>query len=182
MAKEKWTKSPWTIGVVCALLPLIITTPVDYLKKIPILTTISSIFKWLGKGILSFLTYQLEVWWIIIIAILILLLRKFKKKNSTSFDFLDYKVDRLKSWKWSWRWEWDNKYSTYRVSKMEAHCPSCDTIMQYSVGPYWKEFQCPRCSFIARDGMGEDPVKIEMLILDNIKRKEAEAPSQLLPK
>lgn len=179
MAKEKWTKAPWTISIATAIFSLVLTMGYDYSKSKPIWTTIWAILKWIGNFFWSIFNFDLKVWWILagtlIFILVIYIISKFQKEESFKPDFYTYREGRFKKWKWTWSWEWNNSKNAWTISNMKAHCPNCDTPLIEHSSIYGLSFDCPRCDFRANDGQCEEPHKIERIILDNIDRKRNEA-------
>lgn len=178
MAKDKWTKDPWTISIATAVFSLLLTMGYDYSKSKPILTTIWSILKWIGNFILNILNFDLKVWWLIvgvlIFILIIFIISKFQKQDSFNPDFYNYREGRFKKWRWTWTWEWNNSKNAWQISNMKAHCPNCDTPLIEHSNIYGLSFDCPRCDFRASDSECDEPHKIERIILDNIDRKRNE--------
>jgi len=183
MAKEKWTKAPWTISIVTAIFSLLLTMGYDYSKSKPVWTTIWSILKWIGNFFWGILNFDLKVWWLIlgtlILILVIFIISKFQKDEGFKPDFYNYREDKFKKWKWTWSWEWNNSKNSWSISNMRAHCPNCDTPLIEHSSIYSLIFDCPRCDFKASDNQCDNPHKIERIILDNIDRKRNEPKSNL---
>jgi hypothetical protein len=179
--QEHWAKSGWAISIGTALFSLLLTMGYDYLKQIPVLTTVSFWLKWILSTVCAILNFNIKVWWIIVtiiigFVIIYLIDKFFSNKNTESYkpDFYNYKEDKLKKWRWSWNWVVDHKQKSWVISNLKAHCPDCDTQLI----PYYDTFSgtyynCPRCNFNATDYQCEDPAKIEILILDNVRRRKS---------
>ena len=175
MTKKSFIRSPWTISIGTATFSMLLTILYDSIKQKPILSTLSLVFKWIWNAIITILNYNIKVWWILLgifIFILILyLIDKFKPEKTFKPDFYDYREDRFRVWKWTWIWKWSQSHKAWIINELKAHCPTCDTpLIDYSsIHGYY--FDCPRCSFIARDGQCDNPDKIERVILDNVDRQ-----------
>jgi hypothetical protein len=75
MKKKNFLKSPWTISIGTATFSLFLTMLYDSIKQKPILSTLGAIFNWIWNAIISILTFNIKVWWLLLgIAILILIL------------------------------------------------------------------------------------------------------------
>lgn len=176
MTKEKWIKSPWTIGLGTTMFGFLLTMINDYSKREPILTTIWLTLKWIGNFIWAILNFDLKVWWLILVVLCLLLMlyfiAKFKREEIFKPEFDSYREDKFKDWKWTWKWELNRSKTAWIISELTAHCPNCDTSMIDRSSSYIKLFECPRCDFKATDRYCEEPFKIERLILDNVDRKE----------
>jgi Ca2+/Na+ antiporter len=173
MRDKKWLYSPWTISIGTSIFSLLLTIVYDYSKNKPIFSTIYHI----AKAILSFvfyvLNYNLKVWWVIlglfIMCIIIYLIATFRQEFKP--DYYSYREGRFKKWKWTWGWKWDNYKNGWVISNLTAHCPTCDTQMIDYSNRYELNFVCPRCDYRASGSQCDEPYKIEMIILDNIKRE-----------
>ena len=176
-SKEDWVKSPWTISIGTAIFSFLLTIGYDYLKEKPILSTIWSIFKWIGNMVWKVLNFDLKIWWLIIIfglfILTIVIIDKFKNEETLKPDFCSYKEDTLKKWRWTWSWKLDNRKNAWIITDMKAHCPKCATPMIEYSNRYQLSFDCPRCEFRASDAECDEPYKIERIILDNIDRKRS---------
>ena len=177
-SKEHWTKSAWTISIGTAIFSLLLTMVYDYSKEKPILTTVWIMLKWLANLVWTIFNFDLKVWWIIVAVILflliIVLIDKFKKVETFTPDFYNYREGKFKRWKWTWSWNWSNSKNAWLISNMKAHCPNCDTPMIGLSTMYGLSFDCPRCDFRANDDQCDEQHKIERIILDNIDRQRAE--------
>lgn len=70
---KKFLKSPWTIGISTTLLGFILTVGYDLIKGKQVFTTIGKFFSMLWSWIITFLTLDLKVWWVLLgIAVLFL--------------------------------------------------------------------------------------------------------------
>lgn len=183
MAKEKWTKAPWTISIATAIFSFLLTMGYDYSKSKPIWTTIWTILKWIGNLFWSILNFDLKVWWLLvgtlIFVLIIFIISKFQKEESSKPDFYNYREGKFKKWRWTWSWEWSNSKNAWRISNLKAHCPNCDTPLIEHSNIYGSIFDCPRCDFRASGNQCEEPHKIERIVLDNIDRKRNETKNSL---
>ena len=172
---KKIFKSKWFIAIVSAFLPPIATLIVDAIAKKPILSTLLSVIKTIWGWIVSFLTFEIQVWWILLgIGVIILGLfiatKIYDSRQEDGPSFLSYTEDIFGSWKWSWDWKLYKYDGKWHVEGIKAHCPDCDTPMFHDS---WEiEFSCPRCNYRNRYGDHHKHSKeVEALILDNISRK-----------
>lgn len=175
--KKSWLKSPWTISITTAVISFSLTLLRDILKKIPVLSTINTIFEWVYNLIYSFLIFEVKMWWILLIIALIVIIiiiliyyisNNVEENNKINPDYLNYTSDVLKKWTWTWDYKYNYHKKKWIISDLEAHCPICDTILIERSSTH---FECPRCDYYAFSDKSEDPYKIEMLIIDNIKRR-----------
>ena len=179
--KEHWAKSGWAISLGTAVFSLLLTMGYDFLKQIPILTTLGVGIKWIKNVVWNILNFNIKVWWISVTLILLiaiiyainkLLSHNNNKTQSDKPDFYAYKEDKLKNWRWSWNWRFSLKQNNWTIADLKAHCPNCDTSMIEINDSYFRlSFSCPRCNFKSDEYLSEDPHKISMLIIDNIDRR-----------
>lgn len=173
---KKFWKNPWTISIGTAIFAFLLTILRDLLKGKRILSTIWSILSAVWRAILTFLNFNLKVWWVLlgiaaVIAIL-WLLSKFDEKSSESKkpEFTSYTEDHFRTWKWSWKWEFSSYQKKWHVSNLVAHCPKCDTPMQHD--QFEETYQCPRCRYTSQYDEHETRSQVEAVIIDNLNRKE----------
>ncbi len=185
--KKIWSDPVWS-KVISAFLIIVILFCLSFFiipekSNIENLTIYNSLkfrfeygFEYLYILILKFLNFEIRVWWIIVFLIgaigILYLIDKFQVKEPDSPNNLIYKKDNFKGWLWTWQWEWNAYQNSWNVSNLKAHCPKCETLLidtKYFTNEI--SFDCPRCSFNHKERDIELPSKIEMLILDNIRRK-----------
>lgn len=175
MKTKKWINSPWTIGLSSAILPVVLTIITDYFKRVPILTTIKSVLETLLNLFLSILNIELRVWWLLIALILMVsilyLIIRIKQVKIIAPEFTKYKEDRFKKWRWTWNWEYNSYRKGWEIMHLTAHCPKCETELINNSNLITPIFECPRCEFKAINSQCEEPRHIEVLIHDNIKKK-----------
>lgn len=180
MKNKNWLKSPWSVSLGTVIFSFFLTLLNDHLKNKPILSTLLQILKAIFNFIILILNFKLKVWWliigIIIISIISYLITYFKE-NEEEFkqfkpDFCSYKNEIFKHWRWSWDWKLNPRENKWQISDLNAHCPRCNTPLIDRSNYYELIFECPRCDFKARGSQCEEPQKIELLISDNLNRKE----------
>lgn len=98
---KKFLKSPWTIGISTTLLGFILTVGYDLIKGKQVFTTIGKFFSMLWSWIITFLTLDLKVWWVLLgIAVLFFVLYAVAKisepKEQVKPAFTDYTQDRFR--------------------------------------------------------------------------------------
>ena len=178
MTKEKWIKSPITIGFGTTIFGFLLTVIYDYSKKEPILTTVWSIIKWIGNLVWTIINFDLKVWWVILaislLTLLLYIIVKFKGIENFKPDFYNYNEDILKEWRWSWEWVFSDSLKAWCLTNLKAHCPKCETPMMSQSVSYQMQFECPRCGFNSSDRQPDEFAKIERIIYDNIERKKNE--------
>lgn len=172
VVKKIW-KSPWTIAIVSAFLAPIATIIIDAIMKKPFLSTLWSVIRTLWSWIITFLTFDLKVWWVllgicVIIGIFFVIAKiSDAKQEDKEPEFLSYKNDTFCSWKWSWEWQLFNRDKKWHVVNLKAHCPKCDTPMFHD--SYETSFQCPRCNYQSRYGEEHKrSQEVEAIIIDNL--------------
>ncbi len=182
MESKKWVKSPWIISIASALFSFILTIGYDFLKDVPILTTIKNLVTYIWVLIVSFFNFEIKLWWLLLgvlsLIVLLNLIEKLRNKEKTEFptlpNFTNYKEGRLKKWRWTWEWKFNSTQEKWNVSNLTAHCPSCDTplIANISFNRRYESYKCPRCNFHAQDHQCEEAHEIEAIIVDNTNRKK----------
>jgi hypothetical protein len=178
MDKNNWKRSPWTISIVTAIFSLLLTMGYDYFKDIPILTTISSFFKWICGFVLTSLNYEIKIYWlllaIVVICFVLYIMVKFNKEDTSKPHFFGYNEDSFKNWRWTWEWKFNHSRNAWGIYNLKAHCPKCDTTMNDNSTIMGLNFICPRCDYNAYDSICEDPYKVESIIIDNVDRRTNE--------
>ena len=123
---KKFWASPWTIGIGTSFIGFLFTVIYDLVKDKSIFSTIWSIIKWIWNLIISFLNFNIKVWWLLIgIAVLFLVLfliakyYDFKNENENSAGFLKYTKDTIQGWSWDWNWQkdWSGKYDVEKIKE-----------------------------------------------------------------
>ena len=177
---KKILKSPWTIAVVSAFIAPIATIIIDAIMKKPLLSTLWNVIKTIWSWIITFLTFDLKVWWVllgigVVIGILIIVaIVSDAKQEEREPEFVSYKEDYFGGWKWSWNWNFNRYDMKWHVDDIQAHCPKCDTPMFYDYRD--TVFECPRCKFKTDyRSKHKSRVEVEAIIIDNLNRKEKEA-------
>lgn len=175
MKNKEWMKSPWTISIGTAIFSFILTMIYDYLKSKPVFSTIMGILLNFCNGIISFLNFNIKVWWLLIvisaIIAIIYLVIILKKEEALKPDFYNYEEDKFRILRWSWDWKFNYSKKMWFISDLTAHCPNCDTPLIEYKNIYEQGFECPRCDYKTRDFQCEEPYKIERIILDNIEKE-----------
>ena len=97
---KKLLKSPWTISIASALLSFLLTVLYDLIKGKQILSTVGSILTVIWNAVVTFLTFNLKVWWVIVgiavILFVIYVIASVSNKNGVlKPDFTSYTEDRF---------------------------------------------------------------------------------------
>ena len=175
---KKHFKSPLAIGLITTTFGAIVTAIIDYAKKLPVLTTIRTIFRAIWNAVLAFFNFELKVWWILIgfgvIILALVIIAKYQDKNAEGgYDFRDYTTDYFRGLKW--RWKWEKLYgNTWGAVNLSALCPHCDTPMNDENGYSYTFFSCPRCKQTKEISEANLKHNLERVIHDNIDRKRHE--------
>ena len=172
---KKFWKSPWTISIVSAIVGSIVTFVIDAIKDVPILFTLWTVIKTVWGWIITFLTFDLKVWWVLlglgaIILVLIIIAKISKSKEGEPPAFLAYKKDKIGDWDWSWSWDFWITENKWHIKDLKAHCPKCDTPMFHD---NWDtKFQCPRCNYETNYSTKfKRRSEVEAIIIDNVHRQ-----------
>lgn len=171
---KKFLESSWTIGIATTLLGFILTVSYDLIKEKQVFTTIGKFFSILWGWIITFLTFDLKVWWVLLgIAVIFFALytivKIIEKKELLKPEFTDYTQDKFRIWKWSWEWKFNKMKNVWQIVNLQAHCPKCDTPM---INKGFGIFQCPRCAYNPESYDHEEPYEVEKVISDNLYRQK----------
>ena len=168
---KKFFLNPWTVGIGVAVFSSFLTIVVDFVRGEKILSTFITIIHWVWNTILSFLSFELKVWWvligIVIIALGLFIYSGFLDQKSSPPLFTNYKQDTILGLKW--KWEWIKNYSgKYEISNLHPICEHCDTPLTGDTS-YYGGLICLRCGF--RKTSIPDIDNVKMLIADNVRRR-----------
>jgi len=172
---KKFFLNPWTVGIGVAIFSFLLTIVGDVIKKEKILSTFVVIVNWSWNTILSFLTFDLKVWWILIgIAVIILGLWIYSKaldaKGSVPQEppFLSYTQDDILGYRFEWEWKKD--YSgKYGAENIRPICTKCGTplVREYRG---MSRFKCLRCDKQYQKSYPDEGY-VKMMIHDNVRLK-----------
>ena len=172
---RRFRKSTWALALVPVILSAILTAIYDAIKDKPILSTLWIWIKTFCSWVVSFLNFELKVWWVLlgialIIFVLFIIIKLSENTDKFKPEFASYKEDIFAGWKWSWEWHFNTYKGSWQVDNLQAHCPECDTPMFHD--DYDRNFQCPRCGF-RTDCFSEHKNRheVEAIIIDNVNRK-----------
>ena len=172
---KKILKNPWAIGVGTGLIAGVLSTfIVDLLKKVSLASTFKSVIKFIWKCIVSFLAFNIKVWWLLIaIGVLVFalwIISKYydAKEENEQTSFLNYTQDSFsgKCWEWVWR---KNRFGKYVIDNLHPICSNCKTPLVQDHA-YSDDFKCPRCNKKAKI-YSNDVTNATTLIYDNVKRE-----------
>ena len=171
---RKFLKSPWTISIVSTVLSSALTIIYDIFKGKKILSTLFDILKGVYNFIISFLNFELKLWWIlltiVILTFVLWIVIKIKEFGESGPEFLKYTKDTIQGWNWEWTWR-KNYDGKYVVDDLHPVCESCGTPLA-AKHDYQSSLYCVRCGR-TRPGFGVFPDlnHIELYIVDTAKRK-----------
>jgi len=160
----------WVI-IIPIIISVIGAAMYDWIKDFPFLHTISNAAVWLYGSLVSFLNFELKIWWILLgIIILIgvfLIIVYSQPEEKKAPAFLDYIEDKFGEFVWKWEWGLNHK-KQWTIQHLKPHCPICKTpIIEGGLyGGY--TYKCPRCSY--KTDKYEDINDIGTLISDNANR------------
>lgn len=176
MFLRRFWKSPWALALVPVVFGTILTAIYDAIKDKPILSTLWEGLKTVFGWIISFLNFELKVWWVLlgialIIFVLFIIIKLSENTDKFKPEFASYKEDVFAGWKWTWEWRFNNYKGSWQITNLQAHCPECDTPMFHD--QYDRDFQCPRCDFCTDyRSSHKRRNEIEAIIIDNVKRQK----------
>lgn len=172
---KKFLMNPWIVSTGSGLLVLIVTVAIDYFSAERIFTTFKKMLIFIWSAILTFLNFEIKVWWLLIgIAVLLLGLYIYckyldsKQSVPDKPEFLKYTQDTILGYKWDWHWE-KGADGNYYVDGLRPICPQCNTPLVIGRAGFGNVYTCLRCNTNTNRPLPctED---VEMLILDNIKK------------
>ena len=172
---KKFFKNPWILGIGTTVIGgVLLSFILDWIKGVDWLSTLKSVVKFIGDVLITFLNFELKVWWVLIsIALIILaliLLAKYydAKAKNEKLPFLSYTKDSLLGYTWEWEYSkgYDGKYS---ISNLHPVCSKCGMNLKQS-GIYGTQMECLRCN-TSQHWENQYHTDAHMLIDDNIKKK-----------
>jgi len=159
------------------IFPLLVTVGgsaiYDAVKAKPFLSTLMSWLNWIWNGLVFVFTFKIAAYWVLgFLLLLILIITIAGRSKQISDPKQQYTTDTFFNWKWEW------SYSGNYIHNLTPLCPSCHTIMNYRNQGYDKFAECPRCNntYVPQKRIHtdiaqfEDDKRIEMLIVDNIRK------------
>ena len=165
----------YKIAIFSALISIIFTAIYDFIKEKPFLSTFWNIIKWIWNNIFEF---QIRIWQILLLSILLLIIRKIiisfqRIKKGTikqnESDWLNYTEEIIDGLKWRWKWIKNPLTHKWNIDDLTIACSKCGTSMHLDESyVYGKTAECPRCENHIKNY--KDIIKIESIIIDNVKR------------
>lgn len=174
-SQKHWIKSTeFKTGIALLALSGISTAIYDFFKEKPLFSTIWAGIIWLYNSFVTILAFKIGIYWFLLFLIIIIFILFILNKSKKVFEpHLQYTTDILIKWRWQWQ------YSGSRITQLTPLCPDCNTIMSYNNLDYYKLAECPRCEkkFSGdlpkwdKNSYFEDDYKIQLLIIDNLQKK-----------
>ena len=172
---KKFFLNPWTVGIGVAIFGFFLTIVGDVVTGEKIFSTFVTGVRWAWKVILSFLTFDLKVCWVLLgIGVVILGLWIYskvldaKKIEPHEPPFLSYTQDDILGHRFEWEWKKD--YSgKYGAENIRPICTKCGTPLVHEyIGLY--KFKCLRCDKHYQKQY-PDEGHVKMMIHDNVRLK-----------
>lgn len=171
---KKFFKNPWTLGIGTTVIGgIALSFILDWIKGVDWLSTLKTVVNFIINAIVSFLNFELKVWWILIAVALIVLSLVFiakyydEKSKNEEPSFLSYTKDSVLGYTWEWEYSkgYDGKYS---IKNLHPVCSKCGMILK-QCGMYGLQMECLRCRkiFNWKETLRTDA---QMLIEDNIRK------------
>ena len=144
------TASVWVGSIVLGILGNFLY---DYVKQVPILGSITKLFKNLYLLITD---TQIKLWAVLVLAVLIFLMTYFVKwiKKKIQQDYASYTTDIFRILRW--RWKWRRSAGNWQPVNLQSYCPPCDIELVKRKGIN----KCPGCNRRYRDELKEDIINL----------------------
>ena len=172
---KKFFLNPWTVGIGVAIFGFFLTIVGDVVTGEKIFSTFVTGVRWAWKVILSFLTFDLKVWWVLLgIVVIFFGLWIYSKildaNHSTPQEppFLSYTQDDILGYRFEWEWKKDY-FGKYGAENIRPICPKCGTplVREYR-GMSW--FRCLRCDKQYQKTYPNES-HVKMMVHDNVRLK-----------
>jgi DNA-directed RNA polymerase subunit RPC12/RpoP len=162
---RRWTKNPWVIGIGVAFIGSLFPVLFDIIKGQFILTSLGNITSAIWETIISVLTFETPLWWLISAALVI-------------WFFKNFASIKINGFKWTWEYYFNSFREKYEITNLEMHCNECGTAMMEDESIFHEySYFCPRCSERVPITNQVDAKIIQSIIIDNVRRnKEANLP------
>lgn len=106
---KKWAKNPWVLGIGTTVIGgVLLSLLLDWIQGIDWLSTFKNVMRFIFNGVVSFLNFEIKVWWLLIaIAIIVVGLLVATKiagsqSNNITPTFLQYTKDYVLGYSWEW--------------------------------------------------------------------------------
>lgn len=117
---KKWAKNPWVLGIGTTVIGgVLLSLLLDWIQGIDWLSTFKNVMRFIFNGVVSFLNFEIKVWWLLI-AIAIIVVGLFvvakisgSQSNNIPPTFLQYTKDYMLGYSWEWTYSkmYDGKYT-----------------------------------------------------------------------
>lgn len=100
---KKWAKNPWVLGIGTTVIGgVLLSLLLDWIQGIDWLSTFKNIMRFIFNGVVSFLNFEIKVWWLLIaIAIIVVGLfavAKISGSQSNIYSPHFYNTPRITCW------------------------------------------------------------------------------------
>lgn len=172
---KKFIKNTWILGIGTTVIGgVLLSFVMDWINKVDWLSTLKAVLHFIGNAIVSFLNFELKVWWVLVVfAILIAALLIYAKildakQKDAPISFLGYTKDSMLGYDWEWEYQknYDGKYT---ISNLHPVCTKCGMRLKQS-GMYGWQMNCPRCN-TTKQWEEHYLTDAQLLIEDNIKNR-----------
>ena len=171
---KRFLKNPWTLGIGTTVIGgIALSFILDLVKGVDWLSTLKAVANFIFNAVVSFLNFELKVWWILIAVAMIILALVFvakyydEKAKNEALSFLSYTKDSVLGYSWEWEYSkgYDGKFS---ITNLRPVCSQCGMALK-QCGMYGQQMECLRCNktYVWNNSMQNDAL---MLIDDNIKK------------
>lgn len=172
---KKFIKNTWILGIGTTVIGgVLLSFVMDWINKVDWLSTLKAVLHFIGNAIVSFLNFELKVWWVLVVfAILIAALLIYAKildakQKDAPISFLGYTKDSMLGYDWEWEYQknYDGKYT---ISNLHPVCTKCGMRLKQS-GMYGWQMNCLRCN-TTKQWEEHYLTDAQLLIEDNIKNR-----------
>lgn len=158
-------------GIVC---PVIASSIYGFISKAPFWSGLLSVLIWIYNLMICILDVDLKLWWILSTFVLGMIIMKLWPNNERDKTkehqlFTKYTQDRFNGV--LWRWEWHKSNRGWRVVDLKPYCSKDDTPLYVSESIFNLEYKCPRCKQNYSFPLIMEENEVEILILDNVRKK-----------
>ena len=172
---RKFLKNSWVLGIGTTVIGgVLLSFVLDWIKGVDWLSTLATVARFLVNTLITFLNFELKVWWVLIavalVAIVMFIIAKVldaREKSSTP-AFLNYTKDFLCGY--TWEWNYTKSYDgNYTISNLHPVCSKCGMSLKQD-GPLGLEMKCLRCN--TTQGWNSTYLTdAQLFIADNIKKE-----------
>lgn len=140
----------------------------DYIKNVPLLSSLESSLNWIKRLLVSCLTYNIPLYVVVvIITLMIIIFRLYISVKAggglSTPTFLKYTTDRPKQWKWAWEYVLRN--GKYDIINLRPYCLKCNYVLKYNKDSWGLcQAECPNCKSVYYNTQAEDIDDVRMMI------------------